>query len=57
MRKFTPYVKLSKRKRRKLDVSRRRTWQDINPVTRITKKPGAYDRAKVKRDKTGMETE
>lgn len=57
MRKFTPYIKLSKRKRRELDALRRRTWQGFDPVTRRTKKPGAYDRAKAKRNKIETETD
>ncbi len=57
MRKFTPYIKLSKRKRRELDAMRRRTWQGFDPVTRRTKKPGAYDRARAKKNKIETETD
>ena len=43
--KFTPYEKMSKRDRRKVDSLRRNTWT-INPVTRKPKNPKAYDRRK-----------
>ena len=51
LRKFTPYAKLSKKKKREQDASRRRTWGALDPVTRRSKNPKAYDRAKIKRKK------
>ena len=48
LRKFTPYAKMSKKKKREQDTSHRKTWGTLNPVTRRTKSPKAYDRAKLK---------
>ena len=53
LRKFTPYAKMSKKKKREQDASRRKTWGTLNPVTRRTKSPKTYDRAKFKRQKFG----
>ena len=52
-RKFTPYAKMSKKKKREQDASRRKTWGTLNPVTRRAKNPKAYDRAKLKRQNFG----
>ena len=49
MPKFIPYKKLSKRKRRELDNTRRVTWGTVNPVTRTVKDKKAYDRRRDKR--------
>ena len=46
MVKFTPYEKLSKKEKRKLDAARRGTWGGLNPVTRKPEKPRAYKRSK-----------
>ena len=46
MEKFIPYEKLSKKKKRELDLLRRGTWGALNPVTRREKNPRAYDRRK-----------
>ena len=43
MEKFIPYAKLSKKARRKADLSRRVTWE-ISPVTRRPQNPKAYKR-------------
>ena len=43
MEKFIPYEKLSKKKQRELNAVRRGTWT-INPVTRKTANPKAYNR-------------
>ena len=43
MEKFIPYEKLSKKKQRELNASRRGTWT-INPVTRKPANPKAYNR-------------
>ena len=34
MKKFVPYEKLSKSKKRELDRKQRVTWGNVNPVTR-----------------------
>ena len=49
MPKFIPYKKLSKRKRRERDNTRRVTWGIVNPVTRTVKDGKAYDRKRDKR--------
>ncbi len=36
MEKFIPYEKLSKKEKRKLDLSKRRDWHGVNPATRIS---------------------
>lgn len=45
MEKFTPYEKLSKKKKRELDSLRRTVWE-VSPVTRRPENPKAYDRKK-----------
>lgn len=49
MKKFIPYEKLSKKKKRELNEQRRNSWGTLNPVTRKTKNIKAYDRAKNRR--------
>ena len=49
MDKFTPYEKLSKKKQRELDRTKRGTWGAINPVTRKPANPKAYNRQKARR--------
>ena len=44
MEKFIPYEKLSKKEKRKLDRAKRKTWGELNPVTRKSKNSKAYDR-------------
>lgn len=46
MDKFIPYEKLSKKEKRKLDRAKRKTWGELNPVTRKSKNSKAYDRKK-----------
>ena len=46
MEKYIPYDKLSKKKRRELDLRKRGSWGGLNPVTRRPKNPKAYDRRK-----------
>ena len=48
MEKFVPYEKLSKKKKRELDLKRRKTWA-ISPVTRKPQTPKAYNRKKARR--------
>lgn len=47
---FVFYDKMSKKERRKVDLSKRRTWGDMNPTTRTESNPRAYNRAKAKRE-------
>ena len=46
MEKHIPYSKLSKKKKREIDTSRRGTWGSLNPVTRKPASPKAYNRRK-----------
>ena len=46
MEKFIPYEKLSKKKKRERDKSRRTIWT-ISPVTRRPENPKAYKRKKI----------
>ena len=46
MEKFIPYEKLSKKEKRKLDLARRQTWGELNPVTRKPANSKAYHRKK-----------
>ena len=47
--KFVPYEKLSKKKRREMDATRRGSWGALNPVTRVPENPRAYNRKKAQR--------
>jgi hypothetical protein len=46
MEKFIPYEKLSKKEKRKLDLAKRQTWGELNPVTRKQENSKAYNRKK-----------
>ena len=46
MEKFIPYEKLSKKEKRKMDLSKRQTWGQLNPVTRKPVSSKAYNRRK-----------
>lgn len=46
MEKFIPYEKLSKKRQRELNASRRTTWGSLNPVTRKPQNSKAYNRRK-----------
>ena len=48
MEKFISYEKLSKKEKRKLNSSRRRTWGPLNPVTRKPANSKAYNRKKAR---------
>lgn len=48
MEKFIPYEKLSKKKKRALNESRRTLWA-ISPVTRRPENPKAYNRKKAQK--------
>ena len=52
MEKFIPYEKLSKKEKRKRDAMLRNTWGPLNPVTRKSKNPKAYDRQKARSGST-----
>ena len=45
MEKFTPYEKLSKKKKKEVNRKKRGVWK-INPVTRKPDNPRAYNRKK-----------
>lgn len=44
MKKFVSYEKLSKKKQREINESRRGSWGGVNPVTRKTENRKAYNR-------------
>ena len=46
MEKFVPYEKLSKKEKRSIDQIRRKTWGELNPVTRKPENSKAYNRRK-----------
>lgn len=46
MEKFIPYEKLSKKEKRKMDLAKRQTWGELNPVTRKPENSKAYNRRK-----------
>ena len=48
MEKFIPYEKLSKKEKRKMDLARRQTWGELNPVTRKPEHSKAYNRNKAR---------
>lgn len=47
MEKFIPYKKMSKKKQREINQRNRTSWNGLNPVTRKSKNPKAYNRKKV----------
>ena len=49
MNNFIPYEKLSKKKKRELDNSRRGNWGELNPVTRRPVPTKAYNRSKARK--------
>lgn len=51
-KQFIPYFKLSKKQKRYFDLSKHRTWNGINPVTRKSANPREYNRAKQKNQKS-----
>lgn len=46
MEKFIPYEKLSKKEKRRIDLAKRQTWGELNPVTRKPESSKAYNRRK-----------
>jgi hypothetical protein len=49
MEKYTPYEKLSKKKKRELNARRRGSWGGLKPITRRPENPKAYDRKKARK--------
>ena len=54
MEKFIPYEKLSKKEKRKMDLAKRQTWGELNPVTRKPENSKAYNRNKARNWKREM---
>ena len=48
MEKFIPYEKLSKKEKRRMDLAKRQTWGELNPVTRKPENSKAYNRNKAR---------
>ena len=46
MEKFIPYEKLSKKEKPKMDLAKRQTWGELNPVTRKPVNSKAYNRTR-----------
>jgi hypothetical protein len=46
MEKYVEYKKLSKKYKRKVDNSKRKTWGELNPITRKPTNSRAYNRKK-----------
>lgn len=46
MQKFVPYEKLSKKEKKKMDLAKRQTWGELNPINRKPKNSRAYNRKK-----------
>lgn len=44
MEKFVSYEKMSKKERRKIDSAKRRDWNGLNPVTRVSENTKKYSR-------------
>ena len=49
MEKFIPYEKLSKKEKRRRDAMGRGTWGALNPATRKSENPRAYNRRKARK--------
>lgn len=47
---MTSYKKLSKKAKYQIDLAKRGSWGGLNPITRVSKNPKAYDRNKRKRE-------
>ena len=46
MKKYIAYEKLSKKEKRRIDNRKRKTWGDLNPVTRKPTNSKVYNRKK-----------
>lgn len=49
MAKFIPFEKLSKKKQKELNAARRGSWHGVNPVSRKSENPKAYNRQKARK--------
>ena len=49
MEKYIPYIKLSKRKKRANNARCRNGWGSLNPDTRRSENPKAYNRSREKK--------
>ena len=49
MEKFVPYEKLSKKAKREADNQKRGSWNGVNPVSRKSPNPKAYNRQKARK--------
>ena len=56
MEKYIPYEKLSKKEKRKMDLAKRQTWGELNPVTRKPQNSKAYNRNKSRNWKRDYQT-
>lgn len=54
MKKMIPYEKLSKKEKRKADAAKRKSWGEIDPVTRRPQNSKAYNRTKARSWKREM---
>jgi hypothetical protein len=54
MEKHISFNKLSKKKQKEINASRRNTWGSLNPVTRKPENRKAYDRSAMKRETKHM---
>lgn len=45
MKSFIPYEKMSKKQQKAVNARRRAGWDGINPVTRRSENPAAYNRS------------
>lgn len=50
MEKFVPFEKLSKKEQKRLSALKRRDWNGLNPVTRKSENPKAYNRKRHRTD-------
>ena len=48
MERFISYEKLSKKEKPKMDLAKRQTWGELNPVTRKPENSKAYSRIKAR---------
>lgn len=46
MKNFIPYEKLSKKEKQKINLQKRKSWNEISPITRSEKNKKAYNRRK-----------
>lgn len=46
---FVAYEKMSKKAQKEINAKKRKGWNGINPITRKSENPKAYNRAKEKR--------